>query len=80
MNMNRLNQTESAVQQTLDVVFSQDLFSDYLEITTAVVMPCGGPKKTYRTSILCGYVYIFWSLRIVGFKFYLGTALRSTQG
>ena len=32
--------------QTWDVVFPNDLFSDYLEITTAVVVPCGGPEKS----------------------------------
>ena len=36
---------------TLDAVFPKDLFSDYLEITTAVVVPCGGHKKYSRTLI-----------------------------
>ena len=35
----------------LDAVFPKDLFSDYLELTTAVVVPCGGPKKSPRISI-----------------------------
>ena len=37
--------------QTLDAIFPKDLLSDYLENTTAVVVPCGGPKKSPRTSI-----------------------------
>ena len=44
--MSRLRQTESA-----DAVFPKDLLSDYVEITTAVVVPCGGPKRSPRTSI-----------------------------
>ena len=30
--------------QTLDVVFPNDLFSDYIEITIDVVVPCGGSR------------------------------------
>ena len=30
--------------QTLDAVFPNDLFSDYLDVTKAVDVPCGGPK------------------------------------
>ena len=37
--------------QTLDAVFPKDLFLDYLEITTAVLVPCGGPKMYPGTSI-----------------------------
>ena len=37
--------------QTLDAVFPIDLFSDYLEITTADVVSCGGSKTSPRTSI-----------------------------
>ena len=37
--------------QALDAVFPKELFSDYLETTTAVVVPCGGPKKSPCTSI-----------------------------
>ena len=37
--------------QTLDTVFPMDLFSDYLEITTAVAVPCDGPKMSSRSSI-----------------------------
>ena len=44
--MNRLNSFH-----TLDAVFPKDLFSDYLETTTAVVVQCGGQKKSSRTSI-----------------------------
>ena len=42
-----LEQTQSnrvCYFQTLDAVFPKDHFSDYLEITTDVVVPCGGPK------------------------------------
>ena len=35
----------------LDAVFPKDLFSDYLETATAVVVQCGGPKMSPRTSI-----------------------------
>ena len=31
--------------------FPKDLLSDYLETTTAVVVPYGGPKKCPGTSI-----------------------------
>ena len=48
--MNRFNKTEAAVSN-LDAVFPKDRSSDYLELTTAVVVPCGGPKKYPRTSI-----------------------------
>ena len=32
-------------------MFFKEVFSDYLEITTSVVVQCGGPKKSPRTSI-----------------------------
>ena len=57
--------------QTLDAVFPKDIFSDYLEITTAVVVPCGGPKNYPRTSIKRCYFYIFWSFGTVGFNTFL---------
>ena len=37
--------------QTLDAVFPKDLFSDYVEITIAVVVQCRDPKKYPRISI-----------------------------
>ena len=46
--------------QTLDAVFRKDLISDYLEITTAVVVPCGGPKQSPRTSIQCYFFVLFF--------------------
>ena len=49
--MNRLNQTESAVFKLWMLYFQSISFSDYLEITMAVVVPCGGRKKSPRTSI-----------------------------
>ena len=36
-------QKPSLLFQTLDAVFPKDLFSDYLEITTAIVVQSGGP-------------------------------------
>ena len=40
--------------QTLDDVFTKNFISDYLEIITAVVVPCGGPKKSpcHRYSVV----------------------------
>ena len=52
----------------LDAVFPKDLFPDYLETTTAVVVPCGGPRKSPCTSIQCCYFYSFWSFGTVGFN------------
>ena len=40
--MNRLNKTESAIFKFWMLCF-QRIPSDYLELTTAVVVPCGGP-------------------------------------
>ena len=59
--MNSINQTESAVFQTLDTVFPKDPFSDYSEITTAVVVPFGSRRTSPRTSILYCCFYIFLS-------------------
>ena len=42
---NRLNKTESAVFKHWMLYFQKDLFSDYLELTTADYVPCGGPKQ-----------------------------------
>ena len=58
--------------QTLDVVFPKDLFSDYSDITTAVVVPCGGPKVSPYIDIVC-YIFNFlvrWDCRIR--RLYLG--------
>ena len=38
-------------QTYTDAVFPNDLFSYYLELTTAVVVSSEGPKKFLRTSI-----------------------------
>ena len=38
--------------------------SDYLEVTTAVVVSCGGRKISPRTSIRC-YFYIFWWVKVI---------------
>ena len=43
--MNRLNKTESAVFKLWMLYFQRIFFTDYLETTTAVTVPCGGPKK-----------------------------------
>ena len=48
--MNRLSQTVSAVFK-LDVIFPKGVISDYIEITISVIVPCGGPKWSPRTSI-----------------------------
>ena len=39
------------VLKKLDAAFPKDLFSDYLEITTTVVVPYGDHKKSPRISI-----------------------------
>ena len=49
-NINRLCQTESAVFKLWMLYFRRIPFSDYLEITTAVVVPCGSCKTFPRTS------------------------------
>ena len=51
--MNRLSHMESDVFKLWMALFPIDLFSDCLESTTAVVVPCGGPKKssTVTTSL-----------------------------
>ena len=50
LSMNRLSKTESAIFKLWMMCF-QRISSDYLELTTAVVVPCGGPKMFPRTSI-----------------------------
>ena len=65
--MNRLNETESAVFKlrmlyfqriSFQIIFgcsvSKGLFSDYLELTTAFIVPCGSPKKSplHRYSVV----------------------------
>ena len=48
-------------------VFPKDLISAYLEITTAVLVPCGGPKISPCTSIivlLYLYFLVVWDCRI----------------
>ena len=53
--MNRHNKTESAVFNFWMIYFQKIFFlSDYLEITTAVVVPCGGPKSlpVHRYSVV----------------------------
>ena len=45
--------------QNLDAVFPKDLFPDVLEMTTAVVVPCGGPKTSPRTSIYNVVIFTF---------------------
>ena len=58
--------------QNLDSVFPKDpIFIDYLVITTAVVVPCGGPKPYPRTSIQRWYFNIFWSFGTVAFNIYI---------
>ena len=64
--------------QTSDAELPKNLFSDYLQVTAAGVVPCGGPKMSPRTSIQC-YVYIFWSVGIFGFNVYFGTEWCSTR-
>ena len=45
------NQVYGLRLQTLEPVFPKDLLSDYLETTTAIVVPSGDPKMSPRTSI-----------------------------
>ena len=59
---NRLDQIESVVFKLWMLISPTDLFSDYLDITTSVVVPCGGPKNYPRMSIQCCYFYMSWSL------------------
>ena len=42
--MNRVNKTKSAVFNLSMLYFQRTPFSDNLEVTTSVVVPCGGPK------------------------------------
>ena len=48
---------------TLDAVFPKDPFSAYLDITTAVVVPCGGPRKSPRKR-LCLHFLVIWDCRV----------------
>ena len=61
----------SLLYQTLDAVFPMDLFSDCLEITTAVIVPCGGPKglpvHTYIV-LWCLHFLVYWT---VGYKTFI---------
>ena len=54
--MNRLNKIESAVFIFWMLSrFPNDPLSDYLGITTSVIVPCSGPKKSphiYRLSVV----------------------------
>ena len=61
------NKTESAVFIFWLLYFQRIPLSDYLEITTSVVVSCGGPKKSLCISIKCCYIYIFWFFGTVGF-------------
>ena len=54
--MNRLNQPS-----LLFAVFPKDLFSDNLEFTIAVVVPCGGSTKSPRSSM------VLWVCRVQHF-------------
>ena len=49
--MNRLDQPESAVFKLQMLYFQRIPFLDYLEITIAVVVPCGGRKTFPSISI-----------------------------
>ena len=57
--MNRFNKTESAVFIFWMLYFQRIPLSDDLEITTSVVVPCGGPKSLallyMLTSVLSSY-------------------------
>ena len=57
-----------------------DLFSDYLEIITAVVVPCDGHKIFLYIDIvlLFSHVLDFWDCRVLHLN--LGTEMRSTRG
>ena len=71
----------SLLYQTLDAVFPKDLFSDCLEITTAVIVPCGGPKSLPVHSYIvlwCLHFLVHWECWVQ--NFYFGTELCSIQG
>lgn len=63
--------------QYLDAVFQKYLFSDCLEITAAVVVPCGRSKNYPRLSIWSCFSFR-WECR-ASFVF-LATVFRSTCG
>ena len=67
----------SLLFSTLDAVFPKDLFSDYLEITTTVVVPCGGPEHSPRTSTWCCWFYIFGPLGLLFFNIFWGEGNRA---
>ena len=52
--MNRLSKTESSVLKLWMLYLQRIVFTDYLETTTAVVVPCGGPKSlpVHRYSVV----------------------------
>ena len=67
--------------QTLDAVFPKDLFSDYLEITTAVVVPCGDPKMF--PVLLCLHFLVLRDCRVqrlFGNRVALNPELGGVQG
>ena len=65
--MNRLSKTESAVFKLWMLYFQRISFSDYLEITTAVDVPCGGHKKVspYIDIVLIFlHFLVLWDCRV----------------
>ena len=66
--------------QTLDAVFPKDLLSDCSETTTAVDVPCGGPKKVSPyIDIVLSFLYFLVLSDYMVQHFYLGAELRSTR-
>ena len=56
----------------MDVVLPKDLFSDYLEITTTVIVPCDGLKKSPCTSMMFVFVFFLFCFFVFTFSGALG--------
>ena len=56
--------TVSVPDHCLSFYFPKDLLLDYIEITTAVVAQCGGPKNlpVHRYSVVIFTFSVFWGL------------------
>ena len=48
------------------IVFKRTYFCILFAITTAGVVPCGGPKTSPRTASIVQIIFHFWSFEISG--------------
>ena len=48
----------------LNITFNVYLHRFFTSVTAAGVVPCGGPKKSPRTSSIVQVIFCFWSFEI----------------